>query len=67
MSETAKSGIRELAFRRGDRLAVSLVWRQDDTLAVVVEDEVAREVFEVEAAHDNALDVFYHPFAYAAA
>jgi hypothetical protein len=66
MSETpSTSGPRELAFRRAAKIAISLVWRQDDTFAVVVEDEAAGEVFEVKARRDNALDVFYHPYAYA--
>jgi hypothetical protein len=66
MSETPRtSGPHELAFRRTAKIAVSLVWRQDDTLVVMVEDEAEGEVFELKARRDNALDVFYHPYAYA--
>ena len=32
----------------------------------MVEDPVSEEIFELEARRDNALDVFYHPFAYMA-
>jgi hypothetical protein len=57
----------ELLIREADGIEVSLVWRRDaDTLAVVVNDERLGASFEVEAPRENALDVFHHPFAYAA-
>ena len=57
---------RELAHRAGDGVEVSLLWRsQDDRLTVVVDDAKADETFALEARADNALDVFYHPYAYA--
>lgn len=58
----------ELLVREGGGLEVALVWRQGaDTLAVVVSDERLGASFEVSAPRDRALDVFHHPFAYAAA
>jgi hypothetical protein len=58
----------ELANRTADGLAVSLLWsRSEDRLTVVVTDGKHGNVFELAARRDNALDVFYHPFAYASA
>lgn len=58
---------RELAYRAGDGLEVTLFWRKaDDRLTVVVSDSRTGDSFALAAASDNALDVFYHPYAYAA-
>jgi hypothetical protein len=58
--------VQELAFRAGDGLEVSLLWRRaDDRLVVRVVDAKRGEAFVVRARKDNALDVFHHPFAYA--
>jgi hypothetical protein len=57
---------RELAYRASDGVAVSLHWDPtDDGLTVRVEDTKAETAFVLEARPDNALDVFYHPYAYA--
>jgi hypothetical protein len=57
---------RELAYRANEGVKVALLWSlTDDRLTVVVEDAKADERFELEARRDNALDVFYHPYAYA--
>ena len=57
---------RELAYRANDGVEVALFWSpSDDRLTVVVEDTKADERIELEARLDNALDVFYHPYAYA--
>lgn len=57
----------ELAQRTGDSVAVSLLWRREDNrLKVAVADTSTGEEFELDAHPENALDVFYHPFAYAA-
>lgn len=57
----------ELAFRANDGVEVTLLWgRRDDRLTVLVEDVKAGESFEVTATAENALDVFHHPYAYAA-
>ena len=58
---------KELASRTTGGIRVTLRWRkEDDRVVIVVEDPVTEEVFELEARRDNALDVFYHPFAYMA-
>jgi hypothetical protein len=57
----------ELAQRTGDSVAVSLLWSEaDNRLRVAVADARTGEEFELDAHPENALDVFYHPFAYAA-
>ena len=62
-----QSTFTELARRTGDNLAVSLFWRQEDNrLRVVVTDATAGREFALDAHPENALDIFYHPFAYAA-
>ena len=58
----------ELAKRTSGGVQISLRWnREEDRLIVVVDDPVTEEVFELQARRDNALEVFYHPFAYMAA
>jgi hypothetical protein len=58
--------IRELAHRVADGVEISLLWNElDGSLRVVVVDARAGTAFEVTAPQDNALDVFYHPYAYA--
>jgi hypothetical protein len=57
---------RELACRAGDGLEVVLLWRQvDNRLTVSIADSKTGDSFELRACPENALDVFYHPFAYA--
>jgi hypothetical protein len=56
----------ELAYRSSNGIDVFLLWSPaDDSLAVVVIDENAVS-FELVVAAREALDVFEHPFAYAA-
>ena len=58
---------RELAYRANDGVEVSLLWSaHGDRLTVLVVDSKADESFELPATHEDALDVFYHPYAYAA-
>jgi hypothetical protein len=58
----------ELDHRSNDGIDVSLLWnRTGGELVVLVCDTKADEVLELQAAPDRALDVFHHPFAYAAA
>jgi hypothetical protein len=57
----------ELAHRASDNVAVSLLWRRrDNRLRVAVANATTGAEFELDAHPENALDVFYHPFAYAA-
>ena len=59
---------RELDHRVHDRIDVRLLWRaRDDRVIVAVADEKTGERFSVDVRDDErALDVFRHPFAYAA-
>ena len=57
----------ELAHRAGDGIEVLLLWdRGDGRLKVVVDDLRNGDSFELVARDGReALDAFYHPFAYA--
>jgi hypothetical protein len=59
----------ELAHRRGDGLDIVLLWhRPDNRLEVVVSDSRSGASFALATGSGReALDVFYHPFAYAPA
>jgi hypothetical protein len=58
---------RELAHRMTDGLEVVLFWHQvTNELIVSVSDERTGAYYEVAAPSDKALDVFDHPYAYAA-
>jgi hypothetical protein len=57
---------RELAHRSSNGIDVYLLWSAaDDSLAVAVLDE-AGDSFELVVEAREALDVFEHPYAYAA-
>jgi hypothetical protein len=60
--------MRELDSRIGDGIHMRLLWsRQDDRVAVAVDDAKTGDVFTVEVRQgERALDVFHHPHAYAA-
>ena len=62
------STVRELAHRRNDGLDIRLLWDPTtDRVAVALQDGKTGEGFEVEVGPgERALDVFHHPFAYAA-
>jgi hypothetical protein len=58
---------RELAHRARDGVEVVLFWHQlSNELTVSVSDRRSGAYFELAAAPDSALDVFDHPYAYAA-
>ena len=58
----------ELHHRSADGIEVSLRWsRGTNALMVAVEDSRSSVSFELPAPAEKALDVFEHPFAYAAA
>jgi hypothetical protein len=58
---------RELAHRANDGVEVVLFWHQiTDELTVSVSDERSGAYFELAAEPDQALEVFNHPYAYAA-
>jgi hypothetical protein len=68
MSSTGTATATELASREADGVRVTLQWyRHEGFASVVVEDSRSGEAFELVLSDaDNALDVFHHPFAYAA-
>lgn len=58
---------RELAVRSSAGIDVTLLWdARTDELTVTVFDSSTDELFELPAERERALDVFNHPFAYAA-
>jgi hypothetical protein len=69
MITTPPHGMRELHSRSADGIQVQLLWNErDDTTIVAVADTKAGEDFTVEVRlDDRPLDVFHHPYAYAAA
>ena len=60
--------IRELDHRRTDGIDVWLLWHESaDRVVVAVFDAKSDEAFEIPVRDgERALDVFHHPFAYAA-
>jgi hypothetical protein len=68
MTATTSTLTRELDSRVTDGIEVRLLWReQDDRVLVAVRDGRTGDAFSVEVADDQgALDVFHHPYAYAA-
>jgi hypothetical protein len=60
--------LRELDHRSNDGIVVRLLWSpRDDHVVVTVDDARTGERFEVHVEDgDSPLDVFRHPYAYAA-
>jgi hypothetical protein len=57
----------ELDYRVSHGLEVSLLWsKRGNRLTVAVHDTATGELLEIPARPENALDVFRHPYAYAA-
>ena len=58
----------ELDSRLTDGIHVRLLWgKRDDRVVVAVDDRKTGERFDLHVGRDErALDVFHHPFAYAA-
>ena len=58
---------KELAYRENDGIAVTLYWHSgSNRLSVTVHDWRNGDWFELPAEAGNALDIFEHPYAYAA-
>jgi hypothetical protein len=68
MIATTSTLTRELDSRVSDGIEVRLLWRaQDDRVLVAVRDGRTGDAFSVEVGDDQrAVDVFHHPYAYAA-
>jgi hypothetical protein len=65
-SMTSTDTARELDYREGNGLEVTLVWfPARNEIAVKVLDTRTGERFEIPVDPDSALDAFAHPFAYA--
>jgi hypothetical protein len=63
---TRTDDARELDYREGDGLEVTLVWYPaEDAIAVKVLDTRTGERFEIPVDPKSARDAFNHPFAYA--
>ena len=57
----------ELAQRENDGIAVTLLWHSaTDRLTVTVRDWRTGEAFDLDSEPQDAMDVFHHPYAYAA-
>jgi hypothetical protein len=66
-TEEKQQRARELAHRVTDGLEVLLFWHEaTNELTVSVSDERTGAYFELAAEPDEALGVFYHPYAHAA-
>jgi hypothetical protein len=68
MSAETTPLIRELDCRISDGIEVRLLWRpHDEVVLVAVSDARTEEAFAIEVRDgENPLDVFHHPYAYAA-
>jgi hypothetical protein len=57
----------ELMYRESADMSVALLWnREDGTLKVSVREVSTGNPFELVVGEEEALDAFYHPYAYAA-
>jgi hypothetical protein len=65
---TDHSNLAELSSRSANGLDVALLWRRTDNTAIVaVVDHDVGEAFQLDVREsDSALDMFHHPYAYAA-
>ena len=57
----------ELAYRENESIEVSLLWDPaDNSVSVFVSDAKSGEAFELAVGSESPLEVFNHPYAYAA-
>jgi hypothetical protein len=57
----------ELASRQSGTLRVALLWaRETDVFSVSVDDPSTGDRFELVVEDGRPLDIYYHPYAYAA-
>src|SRR5689334_18298163 len=67
MGVTRLHSVTELAARAAGGIEIRLLWnRNADELRVSVHDTLTGAYFELIAPREKALDVFHHPYAYAA-
>jgi hypothetical protein len=64
---TLSTPTRELAQRRSGTTEVLLLWRPETNgVELSVRDSATGAGFHIDVRPDNAMDAFYHPYAYAA-
>lgn len=67
LSNTCEQCFQELAYRESDGIEVSLLWNPaDNSVSVFVSDARTGDSFELTVGTENPLEVFNHPYAYAA-
>jgi hypothetical protein len=67
MGECVSAPTRELAQRLSGAVEVLLLWQREiDRVELSVRDLSTGAGFHLEVAPANAIDAFYHPYAYAA-
>jgi hypothetical protein len=63
---SGKRPTRELAQRRSGTVEVLLLWHAEiDCVEISLHDSATDGGFHIEVPPGNALDAFYHPYAYA--
>ena len=66
-TEQTPTGFEELARRESNGIAVALLWcRAANRVTVTVSDTRTETTFEIDVADASPMDVFHHPYAYAA-
>ena len=61
------TNLTELAQRQNDGLEITLLWaRADDSVRVAVRNVITGLAYAFPVPRSEALEAFYHPFAYAA-
>ena len=66
-SERVSALTRELAHRQSGGIEVLLLWHPEvDRVEVAVRDSSTGAEFQIDVAPGDAIEAFYHPYAYAA-
>ncbi len=66
-NDDGRSPARELAQRMSGTVEVLLFWHSEsDRVELAVRDLATGASFHIDVAPGNAIDAFYHPYAYAA-
>jgi hypothetical protein len=66
-TDTSKERLQELAYRENEGIEVSLLWYPaDNSVSVFVLDARSGDAFELAVGSENPLEIFNHPYAYAA-
>lgn len=66
-TQNTPTAFEELTRRESNGIAVALLWRRtDNRVKVTVSDTTTETSFEIDVADASPMDVFHHPYAYAA-